>query len=166
MEMVTTVDENDNVIGSMERKQAWESGTPVRIAAIIIFNSKGNLILQKISKYKKHDPLKWTYSAAGHVDADESYEVAATREAKEELGIEGELDSHIGKVKIIRKSTGKLGAFHNVFKMYHDGPFTIDPEETDSIAEFSPTELIKMIRENPDNFNAGLLQILSLMDIK
>ena len=38
---ITFVDENDNIIGSGTKKQAWENGNIHRIARLFVFNSKG-----------------------------------------------------------------------------------------------------------------------------
>ena len=84
-ELVASVDDFDQVIEIVPRKVANEKGYNVRIAAVLVFNSKGEIILQKISKNKKKDAGKWNYSAAGHVLAGEDYPTAALRELEEEL---------------------------------------------------------------------------------
>lgn len=58
-----------------------------RAAHILIFNSAGQLLLQKRSMNKDIQPGKWDTSVGGHVGSGESYEEAAYRELEEELGI-------------------------------------------------------------------------------
>ena len=55
----------------------------MRIAVVLVFNTKGEIILQQVAFTKKKDAGKWSYSAAGHVDAGEDYPTAALRELKE-----------------------------------------------------------------------------------
>jgi isopentenyldiphosphate isomerase len=52
-----------------------------------VFNSKGELYLQKRPEWKDIQPGKWDTSVGGHVDLGESVEIALKREAQEELGI-------------------------------------------------------------------------------
>ena len=54
---------------------------------VLVFNSRGELYLQKRSPNKDIQPGKWDTSVGGHVAAGESFECAAYRELEEELGI-------------------------------------------------------------------------------
>ncbi|MBP5344358.1 MAG: NUDIX domain-containing protein [Alphaproteobacteria bacterium] len=120
------------------------------IAAIFLFNSKGNIILQRIALTKKTDAGKWSYSAGGHVDAGESYEVAALRELNEEMGIKATTATFVGKDYTFRD--GKPRACHNVFKVISDDPITFDPSEVAEIHEFSIPELKQKIQDHPEQF--------------
>jgi isopentenyldiphosphate isomerase len=52
-----------------------------------LFNTKGELFLQKRSKTKDIQPGKWDTSVGGHVSPGETSDEALLREAREELGI-------------------------------------------------------------------------------
>ncbi|MEE1214637.1 MAG: NUDIX domain-containing protein, partial [Bacteroidaceae bacterium] len=54
-----------------------------------VFNSKGELYLQKRPEWKDIQPGKWDTAVGGHIDLGEHVEQALFREAGEELGIEG-----------------------------------------------------------------------------
>ena len=89
-EIFDRVDEYDNVIGSAEREEFHGNpGMIHRVAHVLVFDSSGELFLQKRALNKDVQPGKWDTSVGGHVDSGESYEKAAYREMKEELGIEG-----------------------------------------------------------------------------
>ena len=61
------------------------------VAHVWIYDPFGWVLVQKRSINHPGDPGKWDVSAAGHLNAGESAENAAMREAKEELGIEIDL---------------------------------------------------------------------------
>ena len=52
-----------------------------------VFNSKGELYLQKRPDWKDIQPGKWDTSVGGHIDLGESVDIALRRETQEELGI-------------------------------------------------------------------------------
>jgi isopentenyl-diphosphate Delta-isomerase len=81
MNKVVVVNEKDEVIGTMPKKEAHINGALHRIAVVYVENQKGEILVQhRADGFLDH-------SAAGHVDPGESYEEAARRELKEELGI-------------------------------------------------------------------------------
>ena len=87
MEMYDVVDSLDRVIGTATRREIHQKGLLHRSVHILVFNSKGELYLQKRSLNKDENPGYWDTSAAGHVNAGEDYMTSAHRELEEELGI-------------------------------------------------------------------------------
>ena len=67
MPKIVFVDKNDNVIGSGTREEALQKGIIRRIVRIFLFNSKGELLIQKRSSNVRL-PGKWVQSVGGHVD--------------------------------------------------------------------------------------------------
>jgi isopentenyldiphosphate isomerase len=53
-----------------------------------LYTNKGEILLQQRSHKKKIFPLLWDVSAAGHIDAGETFIEAALRETKEEIGLD------------------------------------------------------------------------------
>ena len=81
------VDQNDQILKQISRTEAHKHNIMHRAVHIFIQNENDLLLLQRRSSNKDLDPLKWTTSCSGHVDAGESYIEAAVRECREELGI-------------------------------------------------------------------------------
>ena len=81
------VDQNDQILGQITRTEAHKQSIMHRAVHIFIQNENDLWLLQRRSSNKDLDPLKWTTSCSGHVDAGESYIQAAVRECREELGI-------------------------------------------------------------------------------
>ncbi|MFN5346298.1 MAG: NUDIX hydrolase, partial [Bacteroidota bacterium] len=55
-EMVILVNEQDEPIGLMEKMEAHEKGLLHRAFSILIFNSKGEMLLQQRALTKYHSP--------------------------------------------------------------------------------------------------------------
>ena len=159
-ELIALADENDICVDSQVRGTPLPANRYVMIAAVLVFNSKGNIVLQRIASHKKWGGLL-TYSSAGHVSAGETYEQAAIRETQEEIGINVNLDGLIGIVPSYKDN--KQIAFHHVFKAFSDGPYNPDPSEIDELDEIRSSDLKRYCQENADAFYPTLLEIIKLL---
>jgi isopentenyl-diphosphate delta-isomerase len=88
MEKVILVDEHDNEIGTMEKMEAHKTGALHRAFSILLFNNKGEILLQKRSATKYHSGGLWTNTCCSHPLPKESMEQATNRKLKQEMGID------------------------------------------------------------------------------
>ncbi|KAA6314923.1 Isopentenyl-diphosphate Delta-isomerase, partial [termite gut metagenome] len=89
-ELFPVIDEQGNIIGSATRRECHgESKLLHPVVHLHIFNSRGELYLQKRPSWKDIQPGKWDTAVGGHMDLGESAEIALQREAREELNITG-----------------------------------------------------------------------------
>ena len=87
-ELVDILDEHGEVTGIVKTKsEAHEKALWHKAIHIWIYNSKGEILLQKRAKTKLTWPGLWDISVAGHVSCGEDFEEAAVRELHEELGV-------------------------------------------------------------------------------
>lgn len=87
-EMFPLVDEQGNLTGAATRGECHNGSKLLHpVVHLHVFNSQGELYLQKRPEWKDIQPGKWDTSVGGHVDLGESVEMALRREVREELGI-------------------------------------------------------------------------------
>ncbi len=88
-EWFPVVDENGKMI-SKARRSVCHDGKSMLLHPVVhlhLFNSEGELYLQKRSINKDILPGYWDTSVGGHIGLDEGIEDALKREAQEELGL-------------------------------------------------------------------------------
>jgi len=158
-EIFNVVDENDDIIGSQPRGTVHVNNLRHRAVHMLIFNQSGELFLQKRSIWKDRNPAKWDSSAAGHVDAGETYEIAAERELREEIGVTLRLQS-LGRLPCTEKTGWE---FIEVFRGVHEGPFTLAPMEIETGAFFPLAQVRDWAARQPEDFSPVFLQCLEMV---
>ena len=157
-ERVQFVDENDNPIGAGPREEAWEKGIALRHVYIVLRDNEGNFLMQQRSLEKKKNPGRYTYAATGHVDEGETYDTAATRELKEEVGIDTPL-TLVEKTSYISDETASK-VFIAIYsgEVEPDIQLTLQPEEVSGTRWFSKDELAEAITKTPESFSPNMVK--------
>jgi isopentenyldiphosphate isomerase len=87
-EIFPVVDEKGTVIGKATRGECHNGSHLLHpVVHLHVFNSQGDLYLQKRPDWKDIQPGKWDTAVGGHVDYGETVEEALKREVYEELCI-------------------------------------------------------------------------------
>lgn len=138
-EVIHLADENDHIISTHVRgEKPLQKGRYAMISAVLVYNSKGEVLLHKIAPHKKWGGM-WTYSAAGHVDAGEGYQEAVKRELFEELQIKADCFEEVASLTTVEM--GQKCAYHHVFKVTTDAVPNPDKNEISEIRWFKKEEL-------------------------
>lgn len=88
MEQVVLVNDHDEETGVMEKMEAHRTGSLHRAFSVLLFNSRGEMLLQKRAQTKYHSSGLWTNTCCSHPRPGESLEEAARRKLRQEMGIE------------------------------------------------------------------------------
>lgn len=138
-EFFDIVDKDGHVIGQASR-QACHSrpGLLHRVAHVFVFNSRGELYLQKRSPDKDIQPGKWDTSVGGHLAPGEDFEEGAYRELEEELGIKKADLVHLYDYIWESECESELVS---TFKAIYDGPIRFDPLEIEEGRFFASSEI-------------------------
>ncbi len=91
-EYVILVDELDREIGVGEKMEVHRQGRLHRAFSVLIFNGRGELLLQKRARTKYHSGGLWTNTCCGHPRPGEAVVEAARRRLQEEMGFTCELE--------------------------------------------------------------------------
>ena len=88
-EIFPIVDEGGTVVGSATRGECHGGSMLLHpVVHLHVFNSRGEIYLQRRPAWKDIQPGKWDTAVGGHIDYGETPEEALVREVREELGIE------------------------------------------------------------------------------
>ena len=148
-ELLDIVDKSGHVVGQALRSRCH--GDPTlrhRTVHIFVKNRRGEIFLQKRSTQKTIQPGKWDTSVGGHLEVGESYEMAALRELKEELGADLKLQ---GGVEVLHRRhdyvwENDIETEHiRTFEVVLEGPFRLHPEEIQEGRFWSEDELRKSL---------------------
>jgi isopentenyldiphosphate isomerase len=98
-EWFPVVDEEGNTTGKALRSVCHDGKSMLLhpVVHLYLFNSKGDLYLQKRAMNKDIQPGKWDTSVGGHISPGESANEAIIREAAEELGLKNFFPEFLGK---------------------------------------------------------------------
>ena len=129
-EIVIVVDGGNRPVAELPRRRVRAENLPHRATCIFVFDRRGRLLVQCRTAGKDLYPGFYDLAAGGVVAAGESYERCAEREAAEELGIRG---TALAPKFDFYYEDERNRCFSRVFTCVHDGPFTLQPEEVESV---------------------------------
>lgn len=141
-DLLPVVDERDQLIGVMPRRQVHLERLRHRAVEIAVVDSQGRVWLQKRSRFKDAYPGFWDLSATGHVDPGESYDEAARRELCEELGIDA-APALAGMVEACERTGWEFQALYAL--RWDAGVTDYNTREIEAVRAFTLQELARMI---------------------
>ncbi len=148
---VILVDQDDNVLGTMDKQAAHISGDLHRAFSVFIFNSAGQLLIHQRNPEKYHTGGLWTNTCCSHPRMGESTHEAAVRRLQEEMGMSTELTEIFSFVYQAELANGLTEhEYDHVFIGYSDLPPVPDKEEVHDWKYVEQAEVLRAFTENPD----------------
>ena len=161
MNEVVLVDREDRVTGTLEKLEAHRQGALHRAISVFVFNSKGELLLQRRATGKYHSEGLWTNTCCSHPFPGEQTPDAARRRVREEMGLsidpefshsfvyKGHLDNGLTEFE-----------FDHVFTAVTDDAPDPDPAEASEWKYITMQALRREVRSNPSEYTLWLKIIL------
>lgn len=152
-EKVILVDEQDQELGFMEKMEAHHTGVLHRAFSVLLFNSKGEMLLQKRAAGKYHSAGLWTNTCCSHPKPNEPMIIAVQRRLVEEMGIKTrpefaykfqyrtELDNNLIENELDHVFVG----------LFNNEP-VINTKEVERWKFVNVTEIKEDIERNPNNY--------------
>ena len=157
-EELILVDSDDNEIGYSSKSQCHKGlGTLHRAFSIFLFNSSGELLIQKRSVKKELWGQYWSNSCCSHPRKGEDLYEAATRRIQQELSIECNL-SFLYKFQY-QENYNNNGSEHelcSVFYGLYDGSIQCNENEVEDWRMISSSQLNEEIGKSSTLFTPWL----------
>jgi len=153
MEYVVLVTEKDMQTGIMEKLEAHQKGLLHRAISVFIYNSNGEMLLQKRAAAKYHSANLWTNTCCTHPRQGETVAGAAARRLSEEMGMKcdlTEITSFIYKAQLENNLVEH--EFDHVFVGVTDDLPMPDPAEVADWKYLHKKDLIRYIQEQPEQY--------------
>jgi isopentenyldiphosphate isomerase len=124
-ELIDLIDDAGNTIGVVNRSQMRGQRLPHRCVYLFVFNRRGELFIHLRTVTKDVFPSHWDLAVGGVLMAGETFVTGARRELLEELGVAIEPEPLFP----FRYADERTIVQAMVYRVSHDGPFCLQPEE-------------------------------------
>lgn len=154
-ELVDIVDDNGSFTEVVTKQEAHRRGLLHKTVISEVIDSKSRWLLVKQAK-DRQDAELYVSPVGGHMISGETEDETLKREAKEELGLEGDYDyEFVGKARFNRDVLGrKENHWFIVYKIYSDAEPKLN-HESESCRYFTEQELKQELKEYPERFGGA-----------
>jgi isopentenyl-diphosphate delta-isomerase len=160
-DQVILVSEDNTPRGIMEKLEAHQKAELHRAFSIFIFNSKGEMLLQKRALSKYHSGGRWTNTCCGHPQPGMDLETCAHARLNEEMGFDCTFKNAFDLTYKAELDNGLTEhEYDHVFLGYYDGLPKSNPLEVSHWKYQNTTRLQEDVKRNPDNYTAWFKIIL------
>ena len=156
-EHVVLVNEQDEVLGTMEKLEAHRKGALHRAFSVFLFDDEGRLLMQQRAANKYHSALLWTNTCCSHPRPGESLEAAAQRRLREEMGMDTVIHHRFSFTYNATFDNGlQEHELDHVFFGRANGKPVPDPEEVNAWRFVEMADLQMELERSPERFTAWL----------
>lgn len=164
---VILVDEKDREKGVMEKLEAHQKGLLHRAFSVLIYNDKGEWLLQKRASAKYHSAGLWTNACCSHPEANQSIKLQAEERLKFEMGIHTDLQHRFNFIYKAELDNGLTEhEFDHVFIGTFSGNPILNPDEAEDFIWKNYAEILQEINTQPEKFTEWFKLIVHHPKIK
>jgi isopentenyl-diphosphate Delta-isomerase len=162
MEKIVLVDTHDNTIGSMEKLEVHRKGLLHRAYSILIFNSRGELLLQKRAASKYHSGGLWSNACCSHPTPDETLADATRKRLRHEMGIDIQPEFAFKFIYRCELDKGLIEhELDHVFRGFFDGTPFVNPNEVEDWKFMHIKTLLGDLKSNPEKYTIWFNHIMN-----
>jgi len=159
---IALVDEHDKIIGYTDKTEVHQKGLLHRAFSIIIFNSKGEMLIHRRAFTKYHSAGLWTNACCSHLAAGNEMEEVIHERLLNEMGFDCELKHCLTfHYRVVFDNNLTENEIDWVYQGIYDGKPLPNPDEVDSYRWITIEDLVIEIRTNPQNFTYWFKHIIS-----
>lgn len=153
MSEIVLVDKNDQPIGIDEKIKVHREGRLHRAFSVLIFNSQGEMLLQKRAAVKYHSGGLWTNACCSHPRPGKNIKEEAKKRLFEEMGVVAELEEIFSFIYRAELENDLVEyEFDHVFRGEFSGEPKVNPEEAEAWRWVEMEALRNEIRTEPWKF--------------
>ncbi len=161
-EMLVLVNANDKPVGYASHAQAHEAGLLHRAFSILIVDSRGRLLLQRLADGKYHSGGLWSNSCCGHPHRGETLTATTSLRLYEEMGIQCPLHHITAIIYRANLSNGLIEyEYDHIYAGLFDGSPNVDPVEVPEWRWLPIDQLAHAIETHPSDFTASFRIIVN-----
>lgn len=158
---VILCDQEGNELGTYDKLGAHQDGLLHRAFSILIYNSRGDMLLQRRAAGKYHSGGLWANACCSHDAPGEVRELTIHRRLQEEMGFDCELRPLFTFVYDLPVGKGMREYERDaVFVGTYDGPVDPNPEEASAVRWVPQRQLKNEIFFHPEWFAPWFLEIM------
>ena len=168
---VVLVNVDDKEIGTMKKMDAHKAPFLHRAFSIFIYNSKGEILIQKRADNKYHSASLWANACCSHPRSGEDIKESAIERLKDEVGIKTDIDELFTFI-YLSKYNDSLYEYEldHVFLGKYDGNIILNKEEASDYKWIScldlKNELVNNVEEYATWFIIAAPRVMEYMESK
>lgn len=152
---VILVNEQDEVVGAMDKMEAHQQAHLHRAFSIFVFNGMGEMLLQQRADGKYHSGGLWTNACCSHPAPGEDTKASANRRLEEEMGFTTPLIKIFDFTYRAELDNGLTEhEYDHVFLGVYNGEIYPNPDEVRDYRHMSMDELKDWLQRDPGQFTA------------
>ncbi|MEZ0483215.1 isopentenyl-diphosphate Delta-isomerase [Fibrella aquatica] len=147
------VTEQDEIIGTAEKMQVHHDGVLHRAFSVLIYNDRGDYLLQQRALEKYHSGGLWSNACCGHPTQPDGTLQQAEQRLDEEMGFRTELSPSFSFIYHASLPNGLTEhEFDHVFTGTYDGEIPFNAAEVMAVRWVSREALLHEMATAPDTF--------------